>query len=303
MIRALAAAKINLYLDVLRRREDGYHDIETVYQPVGLWDELIFEAHPGGIELSGDEPSIPWNENNLCFRAARAVLDKAGCAGGLRISVAKGIPSGAGLGGGSSDAAATLIAANMIHKLGLSQAELVKIAFELGSDVPFFIRGKPAIGRGRGEILDEIPGLSKGWILIVKPDVSISTRWAYQNLNLVLTRGKGATTLTALLMGLDGFPGTRLKTYNSFEAGVTEHFPSVAGVLAGLRKGKPILSSLSGSGSACFAIFKEESEAVEIGERFSGEGFFTKVVQPTNQVFRFTVEGAAEKSRGAHGDH
>ncbi len=101
MIRALAAAKINLYLDVLRRREDGYHDIETLYQPVSLWDELTFEKTPAGIELEGDDPSIPWNEDNLCHRAARLVLESSGTTGGVRIGVAKGIPSGAGLGGGA----------------------------------------------------------------------------------------------------------------------------------------------------------------------------------------------------------
>lgn len=289
MIRALAAAKINLYLDVLRRREDGYHEIETLYQPIGLWDELIFEETPGGIELSGDEPSIPWNEDNLCHRAARAVLGKTGCARGLRISVSKGIPSGAGLGGGSADAAATLIALDKLFDLGLSERELLDMALELGSDVPFFILGKPAIGRGRGEILEEVPGLRGGWILIVKPDVTISTKWAYQNLNLVLTKAVGTATLTALLSGLDRFPNARLETHNSFETGVVEHFPSVAGVLAVLRNGKPILSSLSGSGSACFAIFREEGEAREVSTCFSGEGFFTKVVQPTNQVMRFAL--------------
>jgi 4-diphosphocytidyl-2-C-methyl-D-erythritol kinase len=287
MIRALAAAKINLYLDVLRRREDGYHEIETLYQPIGLWDELLFEETPGGIELSGDESSIPWNEENLCHRAARVVLGRTGCARGLRISVSKGIPSGAGLGGGSSDAAATLIALDKLFELGLSQEELLGMALELGSDVPFFILGRPAIGRGRGEILEEIPGLRAGWILIVKPDVTISTKWAYQNLNLVLTKGMCKATLTALLSGLDRFPKTRIETHNSFESGIVGHFPSVAGILAALRAERPILSSLSGSGSACFAVFEEEGEARGVSRRFHGEGFFTKVVQPTNQAMRF----------------
>ncbi len=290
MIKALAAAKINLYLDVIRRRDDGYHEIETIYQPVGLWDELIFEAIADGIEVSGDDSSIPWNESNLCYRAARIALEKIGCKKGVRIGVSKGIPSGAGLGGGSSDAAATLLAVNRLFELGFSQGELLDLALDLGSDVPFFILSKPAIGRGRGEILEETRGLPGGWILIVKPDVTISTRWAYQNLNLVLTRDTDEAKLTLLLEGLEGFPNVRLETRNSFEAGVIEQFPSIAGILRVLRNEKPILSSLSGSGSACFAVFGEESEAREVMGRFNSEGFFTRVVQPTSQAVRFAWE-------------
>jgi 4-diphosphocytidyl-2-C-methyl-D-erythritol kinase len=293
-MRALAAAKINLYLDVLRQRDDGFHEIETVYQPVGLWDELVFEEAPHGIEVSGDESSIPWNEENLCYRAARIVFERTGCARGLRIRVSKGIPAGAGLGGGSSDAAATLVAVNGLFGLGLSREKLLGMALELGSDVPFFVLGRPAVGRGRGEILEEIPGLRGGWVLIVKPEVTVSTKWAYQNLNLVLTKGMGKARLTALLSELERFPDVRLETYNSFEAGVIERFPSVAGILAGLRSAKPVLSSLSGSGSACFAIFRDESEARQTSEHFMREGLFTRVVQPTNQAVCFD---RSERSR------
>ncbi|MFA4948746.1 MAG: 4-(cytidine 5'-diphospho)-2-C-methyl-D-erythritol kinase [Candidatus Krumholzibacteriia bacterium] len=288
MIRAFAAAKINLYLDVLRRREDGYHDIETFYQPVSLWDELTLEKTPAGIEVKGDDPSIPWNEDNLCHRAARLILESSGAKGGVRISVAKGIPSGAGLGGGSSDAAATLLAMNELFRCGFSNEELQKLSLALGSDVPFFIFGRSAVGRGRGELLEAVPGLRGGWILIVKPNVTVSTRWAYQNFNLILTKGTGGATLAALLEGIQRFPAVRLETRNSFEAGVVERFPGVSGILSALRYEKPVLSSLSGSGSACFAVFEVESRAREVGERFNGEGFFTRLVQPVTQANRIS---------------
>jgi 4-diphosphocytidyl-2-C-methyl-D-erythritol kinase len=287
MIRAFAAAKINLYLDVIGRREDGFHEVETLYQPVGLWDELVFEEAPGEIVVSGDDPSVPWNEDNLCHKAARLILSAARCDKGLRIRVDKRIPPGGGLGGGSSDAAATLLAVNELFELGVSREALFALARELGSDVPFFMLGKPSIGRGRGEILEETRGLPGGWILIVKPDISISTGWAYQNLNLILTRGMGDATLTTLVSGLDRFPDVRLETRNSFEAGITERFPSVRAILASLRKATPILSSLSGSGSACFAVFKREMEAWEVAKRFSDKGLFTRVVQPTSTAIRF----------------
>jgi 4-diphosphocytidyl-2-C-methyl-D-erythritol kinase len=294
MIKALAAAKINLYLDVLRRREDGYHDIETLYQPVSLWDEITVEKTPAGIVVEGDDPSIPWNEDNLCHRAARLILEAYGARGGVRIVVAKGIPAGAGLGGGSSDAAATLLAMNALFRCGFSNEELQRRSLTLGSDVPFFIFGRPAIGRGRGELLEEAAGLSGGWILIVKPDVTISTKWAYRNFNLVLTKGKDGATLTTLLEGIQRFPAVRLETRNSFEAGVVERYPSVAGILSALREEKPVLSSLSGSGSACFAVFEVESRAREVGERFSSEGFFTRIVKPVTQAIRIS---GAERSR------
>ncbi len=294
MIRALASAKINLYLDVIRRREDGYHDIETLYQPVSLWDELTYERTPAGIEIEGDDPSIPWNEENLCHRAAALVLESSGAKGGVRIRVAKGIPSGAGLGGGSSDAAATLLAVNELYRCGFSNEELRNLSLALGSDVPFFVFGASAIGRGRGELLEGTPGLAGGWILIVKPDVTVSTKWAYQNLNLILTKGSLGATLTALIEGLQRFPAVRLETRNSFEAGVAERFPSVSAVLSALRDEKPVMSSLSGSGSACFAVFEVESRAREVCERFSSAGFFTRLVQPVAQAIRIS---AAERSR------
>jgi 4-diphosphocytidyl-2-C-methyl-D-erythritol kinase len=289
MIKALAAAKINLYLDVVRRRDDGYHDIETLYQPVSLWDELTFERIPSGIEVSGDDPAIPWNEDNLCHRAARLVLERCGAPAGVRIAVSKRIPSRAGLGGGSADAAATLLATNELLRCGLSKDELGSLALTLGSDVPFFVFGAPAIGRGRGELLEEAPGLPGGWILIVKPDVSVSTSWAYRNLNFILTTGRGGATLSALLEGIQRFPAVRLETRNSFEAGVMEHFPAVAGVLAALERERPLLSSLSGSGSACFAVFEVEGRAKEVKERFDSAGLFSRLVQPVERAIRIST--------------
>ncbi len=286
MITALAAAKINLYLDVIRRRDDGYHDIETFYQPVSLFDELTFELADDGISVAGNDPGVPWNEENLCHRAARLVFERSRARGGVRIRCAKGIPAGAGLGGGSADAAATLLALDRLLALGMSPEELSGLGALLGSDVPFFILGRPAIGRGRGEILEPAPGLPGGWILIVKPNVSISTSWAYRNLNLLLTKGLGKARLALLLQDLQGFPDTMPATHNSFEAGVSERFPDVARVLAVMREARPILCSLSGSGSACFALFKAESEARNIAGRFEREGLFSRIVEPIHDAIR-----------------
>lgn len=285
-MKVLAAAKINLYLDVLRRRDDGYHEIETLYQPIGLWDELEIERAPDGIAVTGDDPAIPWNEDNLCHRAARLVLDRLGAGAGARIAVRKGIPSGAGFGGGSSDAAAVILALDRLYDLRLPREELLELGGRLGSDVPFFLLGGAAIGRGRGEILEPTEGLRGGWILVAKPDVTISTRWAYQNLNLLLTKEIQGATLASLIDGLRGFPDAKLLTRNSFEAEVSERFPSVGGVLAALRGSRPVLCSLSGSGSGCFAIYREEQEAREVARRIESERVFIRVVQPVSDAIR-----------------
>lgn len=280
------AAKINLFLEVIRRRDDGYHDIETLFQPVSIWDELTLTPAAQGIEISGDDPSIPWNENNLCHRAAGKLFEKLGFSGGVRIDVQKEIPPGAGLGGGSSDAAATLVGLNELFGFGIPREELFELALGIGSDVPFFIFGKPAVGRGRGEVLEEVVGLPEGWILIVKPDVNVSTKWAYQNLRFGLTRCEHKIKLNQLLEGLEDFPNRELSTYNSFESGVVEHFSEIKGLLSVLRREKAILCSLSGSGSACFAVFEDRSRAEDARNRIMSNGLFARVTRPVEKALK-----------------
>jgi 4-diphosphocytidyl-2-C-methyl-D-erythritol kinase len=283
-ITVRGAAKINLFLDVLGRREDGYHEIETLLQPVGLWDELSIKIIESGIELTGDDPTIRWDRENLCYRAAEEILGRTGRGSGVGITVGKGIPHGAGLGGGSSDAAAVLLGLNELLGLGLERDELIEIGLSLGSDIPFFITGEPAVCRGRGEILERAEGLEKGWILIVKPNISISTSWAYQNLKIGLTRCGGKATLRQLIEGLKRFPEVELKAWNSFTGLVTKSFPEIGAILKTLRQSGAILSAMSGSGSACFALFGEQDRAAEVHRLFTGRGLFTEVVRPVDRA-------------------
>ena len=278
------AAKINLYLDIIGPREDGYHEIETLYQPVSLWDELTFTVIDRGVEIYGSGGSVPLNEENLCVRAARALFRSVGLRGGVRIGICKEIPVGAGLGGGSSDAAATLIGLNELFGLCLSRAKLLELALGVGSDVPFFVLGKPAIGRGRGEILEEAAGLPGGWILIVKPDVTISTKWAYETVKLILTRNDHKYKLVKLIEGLEDFPDTKLYTHNSFEGIAVRNYPEIGEVLTVLSRSGAILSALSGSGSSCFAVFSEENEAKGVETGFISKGFFTRIARPVNKA-------------------
>ena len=278
------AAKINLYLDVIRRRSDGYHDIETLFQPVSLWDELTLSATPDELAVRGDDSSIPWDEDNLCHRAARIMFDKTGYRGGAVIEVRKRIPAGAGLGGGSSDAAATLIGLNALLNFQLDKEELGQLALEIGSDVPFFIHGTPAIGRGLGEDLEGVDGLRDAWILIVKPDVTISTAWAYEQLNLLLTGNGGGAKLKTLLEGIKYFPEKKLSTHNSFERGISERFPEIGGILTVLKGEGALLHTLSGTGAACFSLFSEAKKAEEVRKRFIDKGFFLEIVRPVYQA-------------------
>lgn len=278
------AAKVNLYLNVVGRRDDGYHDIETLFQPVSLWDEVTLRPFREGVLISGNDPVIPWDERNICHRAATLIFDRARYEGGVRIDVHKSIPSGAGLGGGSSDAAATLVGLNELFSFRLSPEELRATALQLGSDVPFFVLGRPAVGRGRGELLEEVPGLPGGYIVIVKPNVTISTEWAYRNLNLLLTTEKSGDTLKSLLKGLREFPNSKLDTYNSFESGVIEGFSEIDEVLSECKRQEPVLCSLSGSGSACFAVFGEQNRAEEVTNTFIAKGLFARVTRPVNQA-------------------
>ncbi|MBN2072023.1 MAG: 4-(cytidine 5'-diphospho)-2-C-methyl-D-erythritol kinase [Candidatus Krumholzibacteriota bacterium] len=286
----LASAKINLYLEVLGRRNDGFHDILTFFQPVSLYDRLRFIKGEDRIILKGDDESIPWDESNLCWKAARAIFNKAGYKGGVKIEVRKSIPSGAGLGGGSSDAAAVLSGLNEIFQFGFGHQELHRIAYGLGSDVPFFLGGGAAVGRGRGEILEAREGLAGGWIIIVKPPVSVSTRWAYENIKILLTRKDGEDRLNHLLEGLREFPDAVRDTVNSFEDPVVSKYPEIGSILKLLKDEGAVLSALSGSGAACFGLFSDESRVREVECLLLGKGYFAKITQPVEKTLRLLGE-------------
>jgi len=282
-MRIKCAAKLNLYLAVTGKRDDGFHDIETYFQPVSLHDVIDVLPAKRGIELHGDSGAVRWDSSNLCFRAAKALFERVGFEGGVILKVQKAIPPGKGLGGGSSDAAGVLLGLNEYFGFGLSRADLADLALKLGSDVPFFIFGRPAIGRGRGEILEEAAGLPQGTILLIFPPLSISTAEAFKKLNLMLTKSESGYKLRRLIDGLDRFPESKVKTYNSFRAGVVESYPEMAQIFAFLRREEEaVFFSLSGSGSACFIVYEKESEAREALKRLSGKGYDGLLVEPVD---------------------
>ncbi len=254
-------AKINLYLAVLGRCPDGYHDIETLFQTVSLADTVTVcvDDSGRGVEVTSDDASLPAGEANLAGRAVRALLDEekiADSAFGIRICIQKRIPVGAGLGGGSGDAATTLVALNRLLNLRLSAERLESIGATVGSDVPFLVRGGAAIGRGRGEILTRVPSLEPVNLLLAKPQVSVSTRWAYENLGQTLTR-PGALSIVAARCGNLNVGDLGASLWNAFEDAVTRRHPEVREIRDAMIAGGASGALMSGTGPTVVGIFTE----------------------------------------------
>jgi len=265
-----AFAKINLGLLITARRPDGYHTLETVFAPINWYDELSFSpAQDLFMQCSNRE--LPVDDSNLCIRAARALREHAGIARGASIELVKHIPFGAGLGGGSSDAAATLGALNRLWGLDLPREELHDIAVGLGADVPYFLGdGALSYATGIGEQLEEL-GFSLPFnIVTVFPGEHISTVWAYRNFYARFDRE--VPDLKALLGVLcDGGDRSVLEAFeNDFEPAVFDHFPAVRQARDELLDAGSFFASLSGSGSAVFGLFDSEEAASAALGRLSG---------------------------------
>jgi 4-diphosphocytidyl-2-C-methyl-D-erythritol kinase len=279
---ARARAKVNLALEVLHRRRDGYHEIETIFQSIDLFDELDIRLNRSGkVIVTCDDPDIPTDETNLCHRALLRMRAHAGPDLGAVIHLQKNIPQSAGLGGGSADAAAVILAVDRGEALDLPLKTLEKAALDCGSDVPFMLRGGTMLGRGRGEVLTPLTGLRRGIFLIVKPPVDIATAWVYKNVNFQLTRHRYRFNLKAVNAILSRFPDVALTFRNALEDVVCPSYPSVREVLEELLASRPYFASMTGSGSALFAILGNEEEAGHLADRFSVRGFYTAVAEPS----------------------
>ena len=186
IIERSVPAKINLWLEVIRKREDGYHDISSLMLPVSVFDNIRLDVRPGGgpISITCDRPEIPSDDRNLAWRAADLYLKKSGKEAGIHIQLEKHIPSGAGLGGGSSDAGGVLAALNSYFQNAVPPREMEELATRLGADVPFFLHARPALATGIGEKLEFADGVPDYPLLLIKPPVSVPTGWVYQSLNL-----------------------------------------------------------------------------------------------------------------------
>jgi 4-diphosphocytidyl-2-C-methyl-D-erythritol kinase len=261
-----AFAKVNLTLDVLSKRPDGYHSLVTVFQAISLADQLVLSMNEEpGIKLVVHGDSAPADETNLAYRAAAAAIHAVNReTSGLRIDLTKNVPSQAGLGGGSSDAATALAGTNELLKLGLSDGQLMEIAAELGSDVAFFLSGGTASARGRGEALSPLPDCPPIWLVVVKPDVSVSTAWAYGQLAAIPNRvsARGTKRMEEAVQAGE-MEHVIARMTNDFEAALLEQISELAALHDDLRMARARNARLCGSGSAMFGACYTEAEANE----------------------------------------
>jgi 4-diphosphocytidyl-2-C-methyl-D-erythritol kinase len=253
-----APAKINLFLRILAREVSGYHQIETLFAAVDLCDEIYLERSKKGISLEVIGPDVGSYEHNLAYRAAQCVLESISADFGVRITLTKNIPMGAGLGGGSSDAGATLRALNIMLGSLISQSELLEFAAGLGSDVPFFVSGSGrALAWGRGERILNISGSEMVTVLLAIPSVKISTKDAYRNLDIHTYVIPSVCDHTGLGR-LENFADVSI---NDFEESIFTRYPRLGKIREAMEDQGAILARLSGSGGTLFAIFEGQSSA------------------------------------------
>lgn len=255
-MKILAPAKINIGLRIIRKRSDSYHDIQTVFYPIHLSDELEIvkaDRHEfySNIKLEDDA--------NLCLRALDFFCERTGINAEVKMVLRKNIPIGAGLGGGSSDAAAVLLALQEIYGKPLCGIELLNIAEQLGSDVPFFLKKVPAYATGKGEMIEPLKYRLNAFILTVTPDVGVSTPLAY---SLVTPSGEKERSLREVLLGLgDDIPGYKDSIVNDFEQPVFEKFPVIGQIKSEMYASGADFALMSGSGSSVYGFFRTQPEA------------------------------------------
>lgn len=254
-----AYAKINLGLNVLEKRKDGYYNIQTIMQSINFFDEIELFKTSGGIEFTSNLP--PLDEKNICFKAAKLFLKRANPCAGLKIKLTKKIWIGAGLGGGSACAAQLLNGSNKLFGYPLGQNQIFNLARKLGSDVPFFLERGAAFVKGKGELIERLPNLTKDlWLVLIYPSIFISTKWAYANLNV---RTKKDASEGSHLPGKEFFLQSDIKgiaktLHNDFEELVFKKYPVIKKIKEKLLIMGVLGASLSGSGSCVYGILSRE---------------------------------------------
>jgi 4-diphosphocytidyl-2-C-methyl-D-erythritol kinase len=264
-MQVIAPAKINLSLRVLGRRSDGFHEIETFIAPISFCDEIKIEQRSGKQEVAFrcDDPSVPKGDDNIVVRAANAFFEETKITSGVSIALKKRIPHGAGLGGGSSDAASTLLALNELFETNLPRQNLAKLAEMIGSDVPFFIFQSAAVCKGRGELVTPTSLREQLSVLLLKPGFGVPTQWAY-------SRWRDSREVAEVSYGAQQF--TRQSFVNDLERPVFEKFVFLAQLKMWLLNQSEVGAALmSGSGSTIFAVLRDRADADFLANRAKTE--------------------------------
>lgn len=263
LVRVKARAKINLTLDVLGKLSDGYHEISTVMQSIDLFDNITLEkTEQTGIRLEIKGKDLPNDETNLAYKAARLFLDTYGKAEGIFIKIKKNIPLSAGLGGGSADAAAVLHGLNELFDLNLKERELLKLGEKIGFDVPFCLLEGTMLATGKGEKLKRLTTLPTTWIVLAKPPVAVSTKWAYDAYDK-LSEKPLHIEQEAMIRAIDeqNIEKIAQNLSNNLEAPVIQHYPLIAEYKKFFEEHRVFKALMSGSGSAVFAVPESRYQA------------------------------------------
>ena len=268
-------AKINLGLNIIGKRPDGFHNIETFFYPVKLYDYLTFRSSKS-FKFNCNVESLKKDQNNSTIKAKKLLEETIKKKFNITIDLQKNIPIGAGMGGGSSDGAAALLAINKFFKLNLSKQKLKELALKIGSDVPFFIDPKPGFAISRGEVIQNFKFKVPYPILIINPGIHISTKWAYQN----ILPGKPRYHLFNLpLIQSDNFKILKNLVFNDFEEPVFKKYPEIRNIKESLYDLGAIFALMTGSGSTVFGIFKDIEHAVKAERKYS-RNYFTFLHEP-----------------------
>jgi 4-diphosphocytidyl-2-C-methyl-D-erythritol kinase len=276
-IKLRANAKINLALTVKNKRNDGYHELESIIQEIDFHDDVIL-SESSEIKFSTNHPALAREADNICVRAAQLLRDEFRIPG-LQIFLDKKLPIGAGIGGGSSDAAAVLCGSRDLYGLNIASEQLGSLAVQLGADVPFFLTGKAAYVKGIGDILESIEIYHDYHILLVLPEVQISTRWAYKNLNLALTSKFGDYKFRGFRFQNLKLSDFRSAFFNDFEKLVFNAHPSLADIKTDLYDAGADYAAMSGSGAVLFGLF-EKADVCSLAFKSLSRTYRCKIAKP-----------------------
>ncbi len=256
-------AKLNLSLDVCGLREDGFHEVAMIMQTIRLWDEVTAELIPAeeGIAVECNLPYIPRDERNLAVRAARLFLERCGIESGVRLHIFKKIPVSAGLAGGSADAAATLKALNLLFDQKLSMPQLIELGSEIGSDVPYCLIGGTCLATGRGETVERIRPMPEAFVVLVKPDFSVSTPWAYARFDELEPQAHPDLPAMQEAIAAADWEGIARGMVNLLEPAVIGQYPVLESIREKLLEHGALAALMSGSGPTMYGIFEKEKAA------------------------------------------
>jgi len=261
-------SKINIGLRIMGKRPDGYHNLESIFQETTLCDQIVIRKKERGIKISTNTKALPTDERNLCFRAYCLFAEKCGLKNGVEIEIIKNIPMGSGLGGGSSNAATCLKAFNTMFDFNLSTAQLIRLAAKIGSDVPFFILGKSAIVKGRGEVVIPFSFLSNYKIIIVYPNIHISTALIYKNIEIGLTKYRSNVKFETFISKVRNLGDLKNFFHNDLEDVAKKLHPDLLEIRDRLKASGADFVSLSGSGSAMYGLYSMAADVETVKMSF-----------------------------------